>query len=1599
MKKIKLLLILIIFLGFFKTAYAASVENLITVGTGSNKITITNKTKISEIENVLGTAKIKTSSPYGGYAYTFYTDNNYSNHLYIETDENNDIIFYGSVSPTYNTYDGYTTYGITRSDNYNRDYTVTYNNKNVGVMLINNSAYYANKQYSFDNIAKKMAENYPKNPTEYQKGFSKHAYAMLEGIIKAQNINKQLLFSDELLNYQLSGYQYGYSFSSIIYRLFTYDTYSGAFSDNKKELTAYRIDYFNSTLIINPLMFVERVLREINKVNNNDYIVFEYTHFAGDKYRMVKATTIDETLKKVITSGEIENYLGLSPNEIKFSKKEFQAFTMNNSGGNEYDKISAISQYIQNGTWYNLNARNQNIKELFSQNHGVCAAYADSAETLANDLGMNCYEINSSSSDHAVDLCNLEGNWSYIDMTKARNTNKPTSYIGYNVRGLRSKTQFASGEFKNFFKNIRSSYFTFDEYPEGANKSEELKSNIFFDDTYKYYTAIVDANTDNQCKSSGNKECTYIFRENLTSGKKDKLTNLNTPVSSFTEVFTFIMDDNDIFYMGEDRKLYTMNKDGSNLKVKVNDKISGLYMQDGVIYYVNSNEKGVKLKDATTWPEVGEYQISENAKLLYLKNKNGVGILEVKGINGKLPYMSGNVTIPDTIDGKPVIMIMDSAFGNVSGDIDTLKLPTNLISIASYGFYNVNIKHIEFNNKLKSIGTGAFQLNKTLEELTIPNNVEFIGSRAFSDNEKLKKVKIGNGIKLLNDHVFALSAIENFELPEGIEYISRYAMPAKSFAKEFVIPSTVKYLDLYITPTGMLTSYSDNKNLERIIIKAKNLEYFNADNIVENYKNVKLFLHGNSKTGALARSQNIEFIDLDNLGQTLTLSNNSLEVGYYDEPVKLTYKVEPLYFNDITASWSSSNKNVVTVDNNGQLKYIEPGEATITLTLSNGLKANCNVTVKPSDSSNLLIDKPYLKLSVGDTYQYKPLVLLENGSTSNNITWISSDNSIATISNSGLLTAHKNGEVTITIKSNGMTKLSHVTVSNEYLIDTIKSAEYIKQSVVFPSDYNATTNKNNNVLVNYNISNTSLFDENMQVLQDKGGFVILEGTDTTYGYSRCMIHVLGGINTSSASNLMFGDLNNDYVIDNLDVIKLANILKEDSTNEDYIKLADFDNNGSLDTNDLDLIYEVATSNYQIKDSNITINMPSQTIYLNDSLFISNYIANKNTSTALAKWSVSDENILKLYNNTGERVHIKVQKLGTATLSVTGYDGKTYSQTITVKEPTYELSTDNLIVELGKTKTVSLLTKASSVSTTHDITNNNIKIKSVYESENEEYVNGSFQTTSISQDFVVEGLNIGTTYLIIKPNETREYRVKVDVIAPEDEYKSIKSLSITGNNTITKNSSTKLNVAINPSDATNDNDLEWTSSNNSIAQVSEDGIINGISAGTATITVTSSNGITASHNITINEIAITSLTLKNTTETIMIGEEKTLDTTINPTNTTMDHMLLYTSSNPDIVTVNEGIIKGINTGEAKITISSVNGKEITCNVTVKKPDYLKGDLNKNGKIDLPDVINLLKLYLGINDITSETLQIGDMDNNSKIELNDIILLLKIYLGIN
>jgi uncharacterized protein YjdB len=154
-------------------------------------------------------------------------------------------------------------------------------------------------------------------------------------------------------------------------------------------------------------------------------------------------------------------------------------------------------------------------------------------------------------------------------------------------------------------------------------------------------------------------------------------------------------------------------------------------------------------------------------------------------------------------------------------------------------------------------------------------------------------------------------------------------------------------------------------------------------------------------------------------------------------------------------------------------------------------------------------------------------------------------------------------------------------------------------------------------------------------------------------------------------------------------------------------------------------------------------------------------------------------------------------------------------------------------------------------------------------------------------------------------------------------------------TIGIGSSETLTVNYTPADANTGKAVSWSSSNTSIATVDNSGKVTGVAAGSATITATSTtdNNITASCAVTVQAVAVTSVSINPTSANLQLGGSTDLTYTVLPANAT-DKSVSWSSSNTSVATVNNGHVTAIAAGTAIITVTTTDGGQTAkCTVTV------------------------------------------------------------------
>lgn len=224
------------------------------------------------------------------------------------------------------------------------------------------------------------------------------------------------------------------------------------------------------------------------------------------------------------------------------------------------------------------------------------------------------------------------------------------------------------------------------------------------------------------------------------------------------------------------------------------------------------------------------------------------------------------------------------------------------------------------------------------------------------------------------------------------------------------------------------------------------------------------------------------------------------------------------------------------------------------------------------------------------------------------------------------------------------------------------------------------------------------------------------------------------------------------------------------------------------------------------------------------------------------------------------------------------------------------------------------------------TNTNVTFKSLNE-----------KVATVDANGVVTGVSEGNADIVITTEEggfEAKCTVRVDGI-------DARGIERVGDKTVTMglNQTRQLQVKITPSDTTNKN-VQWTSSNNSVATVDSNGVVTSKNSGSTIITATTHNGLKTEFFIEV-ETSVTNITLNSNEINLNPGGTFKLDATVNPSNASNKN-IKWISANESIATVDQsGNVTADVAGTTYISAVSADGKVIaTCTVNVSKPVVTK-----------------------------------------------------------
>lgn len=149
--------------------------------------------------------------------------------------------------------------------------------------------------------------------------------------------------------------------------------------------------------------------------------------------------------------------------------------------------------------------------------------------------------------------------------------------------------------------------------------------------------------------------------------------------------------------------------------------------------------------------------------------------------------------------------------------------------------------------------------------------------------------------------------------------------------------------------------------------------------------------------------------------------------------------------------------------------------------------------------------------------------------------------------------------------------------------------------------------------------------------------------------------------------------------------------------------------------------------------------------------------------------------------------------------------------------------------------------------------------------------------------------------------------------------------------LNRNQRLNLEAAVEPTNAT-DQEVEWETDNELVAEVSDQGVVRGINAGTAVITARTSNGIEAACTITV-KVPAKKLKLDVSKLTLKKGKKKRIKAVMTPLDSTDE--ITWISSNPKVAQVSsDGMVTAKKKGKAVVMAKTTSGISKKVSVYVK-----------------------------------------------------------------
>lgn len=933
-----------------------------------------------------------------------------------------------------------------------------------------------------------------------------------------------------------------------------------------------------------------------------------------------------------------------------------------------------------------------------------------------------------------------------------------------------------------------------------------------------------------------------------------------------------------------------------------------------------------------------------------------------------------------------------------------ITLPESLANIQAGAFINNDfLQEIILPERLQGLGSAAFENNSKLESVTFHTAIETmtIGNNAFNQCPILNKVYITNMNSFAqtnfnnakanpantSQHIYDANGKEiiNVVLPKGTKYVNNNAFNGCAFIESIEMPATMDHVndDIFVGCSALKDVYCYAEEVPEFIgvnDPTRMDEVFKNATLHVPFGSESLYQKDTSWWGKFTKllgcepkpTAVVEKIDLSTLTVNVKAGEN------YNEQ-KLT--IYPAEAANVRIKYSTADRKVADIDENGVIKGVAPGVTTIYYTANdgNGVTSECKVIVRNPEVEYVgdiyyLFDKAKKVATVTSIYGgknksleaekvaqvYTGTVSIPEQTTFNAVTYDVKKVGDYAFTCQNELQALRVGAFVEKIEDNAATKamnLNRVTVANASQLVTVGKRSFMDCAGLQHVLFEGTTQY-------LDVIDTAAF-KNCAKLED----VIWEGKSTLRLIGDSAFYC-----DSKLETVKWNDKCDLKIIDNYAFYKCSSLNHFIMPNSTLSvgKYAFRYDAGLTDiqlSTSLSIIYDYAfgecgfsqlilpeslksmQAGAFINNSNLAdITIPKKTegigagafencsalesvtfkthetkLTVDKNAFNHCAVLSKVNIDYLDDWAhINFQNAAANPASTAHRLYLNGEEIVDIELPVgTKYIGNNVfngcSDIRTLKIPaTVEHVNDNIIAGCSS------LTDVYCYAT---------KVPSFIGTEDPSSMNDVFRKATLHVIYGNEEAYKADAWW------KRFYKIE-GCNAPSDADKKVTSITISQTEaTLKPNDTMQLEATVYPTDAA-DKKILWTSSNKDVVIVTDEGFVLAVAEGEADVTVASAENseIKAVCHIKVEkekepEVPIVQIKFEESPVTIALGETKKLNVIFNPVNAT-NKELDWVSAQTSVVEVDkEGNILGVSEGKAIVSAKTKDGSNLTINCVV------------------------------------------------------------------